>query len=157
MICLFNFLIFLAVCLNISTEINIKILANSNQQTQSYKFNSHIAAFLYVVLITEMLEICIQTLYDQNVQLILKSYFPVVYGTTLIRYQGFYYYHLCWRTISPDVIIRSVVSASEVAWFIRCVYRWNIQCHINDRENRKGNERMDNHYELESNSQLQWW
>ena len=33
-----------------------------------------------------MLEICIQTSYDQNVQLILKSYLPVVLGTTLIRY-----------------------------------------------------------------------
>jgi hypothetical protein len=31
----------------------------------------------------EMLEICIQTSYDQNVQLILKSYLPVVYGTHL--------------------------------------------------------------------------
>jgi hypothetical protein len=30
-----------------------------------------------------MLEICIQTSYDQNVQLILKSYLPVVYGTSL--------------------------------------------------------------------------
>jgi hypothetical protein len=30
-----------------------------------------------------MLEICIQTSYDQNVQLILKSYLPVVHGTTL--------------------------------------------------------------------------
>ena len=30
-----------------------------------------------------MLEICMQTSYDQNVQLILKSYLPVVYGTTL--------------------------------------------------------------------------
>jgi hypothetical protein len=47
------------------------------------KFTSHISAFLSVVLITEMLEICIQTSYDQNVQLILKSYLPVVYGTTL--------------------------------------------------------------------------
>ena len=36
-----------------------------------------------MVLITEMLEICIQTSYDQNVQLILKSYLPVVYGTLL--------------------------------------------------------------------------
>jgi hypothetical protein len=62
---------------------NIKILANSNQQTQSYKFTSHIAAFLFGVLITEILEICIQTSYDENVQLILKSYLPVVYGTTL--------------------------------------------------------------------------
>ena len=70
-------------CLNISTVINIKILTNSNQQTQSYKFTNHIAAFLSVVLITEMLEICIQTSYDQNVQLILKSYLPVVYGTTI--------------------------------------------------------------------------
>ena len=61
----------------------MKILANSNQQTQSYKYTSHIAAFLSVVLITEMLEICIQTSYDQNVQLILKSYLPVVYGTIL--------------------------------------------------------------------------
>jgi len=60
--------------LNISTVINIKILTNSNQQTQSYKFTSHIhvTAFLSVVLITEMLEICIQTSYDQNVQLILE-------------------------------------------------------------------------------------
>jgi hypothetical protein len=49
-------------------------LPNSNQQTQSYKFTSHIAAFLFGVLITQMLEICIQTSYDQNVQLILKSY-----------------------------------------------------------------------------------
>jgi hypothetical protein len=32
----------------------------------------------------EMLEICIQISYDQNVQLILKSYLPVVYGTPLI-------------------------------------------------------------------------
>ena len=84
MICSFNFLIFLAVCLNISTGINIKILTNSNQQTQSYKFTSHIATFLSVVLITEMLEICIQTSYDQNVRLILMSYLPVVYGTPLI-------------------------------------------------------------------------
>ena len=83
MICSFNFLTLLAVCLNISTVINIKILTNSNQQIQSYKLTSHIAAFLSVVLITEMLEICIQTSYDQNIQLILKSYLPVVYGTPL--------------------------------------------------------------------------
>jgi hypothetical protein len=65
-------------CINITSmylcvkvvPINIKILTNSNQQTQSYKFTSHIAAFLTVVLITEMLEICLQTSYDQNVQLI---------------------------------------------------------------------------------------
>jgi hypothetical protein len=56
---------------------------NKFQPTRSYKFTNHIAAFLSVVLITEVLEICIQTSYDQNVQLILKSYLPVVYGTTL--------------------------------------------------------------------------
>ena len=60
-----------------------QILTNSNKQIQSYKFTSQIAAFLSVVLITEMLEICIQTSYDQNAQLILKSYLPVVYGTPL--------------------------------------------------------------------------
>jgi hypothetical protein len=89
LICSFNFLIFLAVCLNtcISIVINIKILTNSNQQTQSYKFTSHIAAFLSGVLITERLEICVQTSHDQNVQLILKSYLPVVYGTTLTYYK----------------------------------------------------------------------
>jgi hypothetical protein len=63
------------------TLINIQILTNSKQQTQSYEFTSQIAAFLSVVLITEMLEICIQISYEQNVQLILKSYLPVVYGT----------------------------------------------------------------------------
>jgi hypothetical protein len=61
------------------------MLTNSNQQTQSYQFTSHIEAFLSVVLITEMLEICIQTSYDENVQLILKSYLSVVYGTPLIN------------------------------------------------------------------------
>jgi hypothetical protein len=80
------FLFFLEVCLNISTVINIKILANSNQQTQSYEFTSNIAAFLSVVLISEMLEICILTSFDQNIQLILKSYLLVVYGTTLTGY-----------------------------------------------------------------------
>ena len=70
-------------CLNISTVIHIKILANSIEQTQSYELTSHIAAFFSVVFITEMLEICIQTSYDQNVQLILKSCLPVLYGTTL--------------------------------------------------------------------------
>ena len=59
---------------------------------QSYKFTSHIAAFLSMVLITEMLEICIQTSYDQNVQLILKSYLPVVYGTPLSCCDQFPYY-----------------------------------------------------------------
>ena len=34
--------------------------------------------------ITE-LRICIQTSYDQNVQLILKNYLPVVYGTPLMH------------------------------------------------------------------------
>ena len=87
LICSFNFHIFFCnVFEYISTVINIKIITNSNQQTQSYKYTSHIAAFLAVVLITEMLEICIRTSYDQNVQLLLKSYFPVVYGTHLMSW-----------------------------------------------------------------------
>ena len=69
--------------MNISTVININILANSNQQTRSYKFTSHISGSLSVVLITDMLEIYIQTSYDQNVQLILKSYLLVAYGTPI--------------------------------------------------------------------------
>jgi hypothetical protein len=97
-ICSLNFLIFfLAVCLNISTVINIKILTNSNQQTQSYKFTSHITAFLSVVLITEMLEICIQTSYDQNFQLILKTYLPVVYGTPLNNNYSLTYMAIGWN------------------------------------------------------------
>jgi hypothetical protein len=35
-----------------------------------------------------MLEICIQISYDQNIQLILKSYLPVVYGTPLKLFKG---------------------------------------------------------------------
>jgi hypothetical protein len=93
----------MAVCLNISTVINIKILTNSNQQTQSYKFTSHIAAFLSVVLITEMLEICIQTSYDQNVQMILKSYLPVVYGTPLVLAEKQQLYNF-WFYYSIDLI-----------------------------------------------------
>jgi len=50
-----------------------------------------------VVLITEMLEICIQTSYDQNVQLILKSYLPVVYGTPLNKIVKNGYDHLWLR------------------------------------------------------------
>jgi hypothetical protein len=57
LICSFNFLILLAVYLNISTIINIKILTNSNQQTQSYKFTSHIAAFLSVVIFFPLLSL----------------------------------------------------------------------------------------------------
>jgi hypothetical protein len=70
-------------CVTFERILPVVCLGNLNQQTQRYKFTSHIAAFLSVVLITEVLEICIQTSYDQNVQLILKSYLPVVYGTTL--------------------------------------------------------------------------
>ena len=107
MICSFNFLIFLAVCLNISTVINIKILTNSNKQTQSYKFTIHIAVFLSVVLITEMLEICIQTSYDQNVQLILKSFLPVVYGTTL-RHFGLLPPRDCYIIWLSNMLIMSI-------------------------------------------------
>ena len=59
---------------------------NKFQPTSLRAINSlATSAFLSVVLITEMLEICIQTSYDQNVQPILKSYLPVVYGTTLLN------------------------------------------------------------------------
>jgi hypothetical protein len=83
LICLFNFLLFFCSVFEYIHCNKYQILTNSNQQTQSYEFTSHIAAFLSVVLITEMLEICIQISYDQNVQLILKSYLPVMYGTPL--------------------------------------------------------------------------
>ena len=107
MICSFNFLIFLSVCLNIFTVINIKILTNSNQQTRRYKFTSHISAFLSVVLITEMLEICIQTSYDQNVQLILKSFLPVVYGTNL-RHFGLLPPRDCYIIRLSNMLIMSI-------------------------------------------------
>ena len=47
-----------------------------------------------------MLEICIQTSYDQNVQLILKSYLPVVLGTTLSVYNYYNMVSLVERTTS---------------------------------------------------------
>jgi len=63
------------------------IHCNKYQNVNKIPTNRFVAinslAFLSVVLITEMLEICIQASYDQNVQLILKSYLPVVYGTPL--------------------------------------------------------------------------
>jgi hypothetical protein len=111
LICSFNFLIFLAVCLHISTVINIKILTNSNQQTKSYKFTSHIAAVLSVVLITEMLEICIQTSYDQNVQLILKSYLPVVLGTIL-------------NTWTSSMYLMKIITERHRAYWIRYLRFW---------------------------------
>jgi hypothetical protein len=94
----------LAVCLNISTVINIKILTNSNQQIQSYKFTSHIAVFLSVVLITEMLEICIQTSYDQNVQLIVVTAFKlwIYYGGKYILIS----LNLAWKIGDPFVSLR---------------------------------------------------
>ena len=117
MICSFNFLIFLAVCLNISTVINIKILTNSNQQTQSYKFTSNIAAFLSLVSITEMLEICMQTSYDQNVQLILKSYLPVMYGTPL-SYSIFTF--LC-------SVLQIIVCLSFFFWPLFCLSFFDVR------------------------------
>ena len=110
MIYSFNLIIFLSVCLNISTVINIKILTNSNQQTRSYKFASHIAAFLSVVLITEMLEICIQTSYDQSVQLILKSYLPVVYGTPLIIIWCIFIFSVYPTIPNADTIMYQITS-----------------------------------------------
>ena len=97
-------------CSNISTVINIKILTNSNQHTLSYKFTSHIAAFVSVVLITEMLEICIQTSYDENVQLILKSYLSVVYGTPLRNIKK--NQNICrWKNPDPGLGMAETVKA----------------------------------------------
>jgi hypothetical protein len=48
------FLLFLWQCVNISTVTHIEILTNSIQQTQSYKITSHIAAFLFVVLLPKI-------------------------------------------------------------------------------------------------------
>ena len=99
--------------------LNIKIFTNSNQQTQTYKFTSHTAAFLSVVLITEMLQICIQTSYDQNVQLILKSYLPVVYGTPLCCF-------CVWL----------LVSRNELGWIVMCFIDWwsfNFRSWLGDR------------------------
>ena len=72
-----------------------------------------------MVLITEMLEICIQT-YDKIVQLTVKSYLPVVYGTPLISHlvssnfsydwslQEYYKASLCVTTNTPSsFVIRS--------------------------------------------------
>jgi hypothetical protein len=49
-----------------------------------------------------MLEICIQTSYDQNIQLILKSYLPVVYGTPLKNDQTFANKGLRIKRITKD-------------------------------------------------------
>ena len=87
-------------------HIKYKILTNSNQQTLSYKFTSHTIAFLSVVLITEMLEICIQTSYDQKVQLILKSYLAVVYDTPL----------------TPPLFIEVLVPNQESGQSCACVF-----------------------------------
>jgi hypothetical protein len=111
LICSFNFLIFMAVCLNISTVINIKILTNSNQQTQSYKFISHIAAFLSVVLITEMLEICIRAnsfilliwrqMMDVSTLIYQRNMFVPVPSQNNVICRGFYFLsELWWEVVS---------------------------------------------------------
>ena len=70
-------------CVWIYPLINIKISQIPTNRLRAIN-SLATAAFLSVVLITKMLEIYIQTSYDQNIQLILKSYLPVVYGTTLM-------------------------------------------------------------------------
>jgi hypothetical protein len=45
------------------------------------------------------------------------------YDSTLILLARY----LCWWTISPRGIIRPVVSASALTWFIRYIYYWNLQ------------------------------
>jgi hypothetical protein len=57
-----------------------------------------------------MLEICIHTSYDQNVQLILKSYIPVVYDTPLNRGGQFY-----WRgTRKKQTTCRKSLTITEL-------------------------------------------
>ena len=53
-----------------------------------------------------MLEICIQTSYDQNAQLILKSYLPVVLGTTLRRESTYKDSHVFDNTCLQSYIIK---------------------------------------------------
>ena len=108
----------MAVCLNFSTVINIKIL----------KFTIHIAAFLSVVLITEMLEICMQT-YDKNVQLTVKSYLPVVYGTPLITYlvsSNFSYHWSLQEYYKASLCVRTNTRFSFVMRFRIYLY-WSLQ------------------------------
>ena len=62
-----------------------------------------------------MLEICIQTSYDQNVQLILKSYLPVVLGTTL----SFSVYHSGEVYSIQHYVIKFVSGLRQVGGFLR--------------------------------------
>ena len=56
-----------------------------------------------------MLEICIQTSYDQNVQLNLKSYLPVVYGTTLKKFSAYSFAGHCLFVLVLLAIVLSVL------------------------------------------------
>jgi hypothetical protein len=104
-------------CWNISTVINIKLLANFNQQTRSYQFTSHIAAFLSVVLITEMLEIRIQTSYDQNVQQRISA----------ISFGSIYCLKTCSRseyicnTAHLTLYINQLINLSKVYLYVTCI------------------------------------
>jgi len=73
-------------------------------------------------LITEMLEICIQTSYDQNVQLILKSYLPVVLGTTLKPH------YLCRRSglIQGGYTVVTVEYMYIVMYYVRVGDGWYV-------------------------------
>ena len=67
-----------------------------------------------------MLEICIHTLYDQTVQLILKSYIPVVYGTPLNRGGQLY-----WRgtRTKPPTCRKSLTITGLLSQSIMKLYR----------------------------------
>ena len=97
-----------------------------------------------------MLEICIQTSYDQNVQLILKSYLPVVYGTPLNgaivsekyisktfpspKKQGTIQWMIVLSSMSPIALeqqktervrVGSIFQLHYISWQEQVTYRWD--------------------------------
>jgi len=58
-----------------------------------------------------MLEIYIQTSYDQNVQLILKSYLPVVYGTSLTYNTNIAYSNILTVSVHDECYSRNASCA----------------------------------------------
>ena len=83
-----------------------------------------------MVLITEMIEICIQASYDQNVQLILKSYLPVVYGTPLIAPKDF-----CIIWLSN---LLTIGVPDERFFFQKRVVRTKLDIYVYDADDRLG-------------------
>jgi hypothetical protein len=76
----------------------------------------------------EMLEICMQT-YDKNVQLTVKSYLPVVYGTPLITYlvsSNFSYHWSLQEYYKASLCVRTNTRFSFVMRFRIYLY-WSLQ------------------------------